>query len=363
MIRASIFIATFFLLCFLFSKLRARLSSIPIAISAFCVALATSGLLARQQEIVLSNTASILEELWSQFGLIPSIISVVLLLSLLYLLGSIRIVKEGEAAIVERLGKYRCTLAPGLNLIVPLLDVVALADSLREQTLSIEPQTAITKDNVSVIIEVIIFWRIFNIERTYYAVEDVEYAMESLTSSTLINEVGKIELLKVFTSQELLNRVVVDVLDEATAPWGIKVNRVESLNISAPPGIQESIEAGKSIAFQEEAYSLKARRRYEEIANLTKVESQATSNALQEIYNALPGEINGTQILNYLIEQRYIDSNTKLAASDNSKLIYMNPKVANDVTENSQLEKHLHLDPAEQGSDISSNEELGESPE
>ena len=139
---------------------------------------------------------------------------------------SIRIVKEGNAALVERLGRYRSTLEPGLNFIVPVLDSVVIEDSLREQVLDIPPQRAITKDNVELEVDAIIYWRIYDMARAYYAVEDAEFAMQELLITTLRSEIGKMNFRSLVSSRETtINRALFDILDEATAPWGIKVNR------------------------------------------------------------------------------------------------------------------------------------------
>ena len=167
----------------------------------------------------------------------PSILAVLTFLIFGYTAGSVRIIKEGNAALVERLGRFKRTLRPGLNMIVPLLDVVVLQDSMREQTLDIPPQRAITKDNVNLEVDAIIYWRIYDLEKTYYAIEDVEFAMQELVITTLRSEVGKMDFQSLFSSRESINRSLLDVLDEATAPWGLKVNRVEIQKLDPPQNV------------------------------------------------------------------------------------------------------------------------------
>ncbi|CAN5748808.1 hypothetical protein BH23CYA1_BH23CYA1_05600 [soil metagenome] len=152
--------------------------------------------------------------------MVSSILAILSFLVVGYTVGSVRIIKEGNGALVERLGRYKGTLTPGLNFIVPLLDAVVLEDSLREQTLDTPPQQAITKDNVNLEVDAIIYWRIYDLERTYYAIEDVEFAMQELVITALRSEVGKMDFQSLFSSRETINSALLDVLDEATAPWG-----------------------------------------------------------------------------------------------------------------------------------------------
>ena len=156
-----------------------------------------------------------------------SILAILSLIVIGYSVGSVRVVKEGNAALIERLGRYRATLDPGVNFIVPLLDSLVIEDTLREQILDIEPRSATTRDNVNVEVDAVIYWRILDLEKTYYAIEDVETAIQELVVTTLRSEIGKMDLQETFSSREAINKALLDVLDEATEPWGVKVNRVE----------------------------------------------------------------------------------------------------------------------------------------
>ncbi len=228
-----------------------------------------------------------------------------------YGVGSVRIVKEGNAALVERLGRYRRTLEPGLNIIVPLLDSVALEDSLREQTLDIPPQQAITRDNVNLEVDAIIYWRIYNLERTYYAVENVDFAMQELVITTLRSEVGKMAFQELFSSRDDINRALLDVLDEATAPWGLKVNRVEIQKLEPPQNVLDAMQKERAAA-------------YEKNAKIS--EAQADVESMRLLSEALQATGNGKEILQYLLAQRYVAANQKIGESDNSKVLFMDPK-------------------------------------
>jgi regulator of protease activity HflC (stomatin/prohibitin superfamily) len=240
-----------------------------------------------------------------------SILAILAFIMVGYSVGSVRIVKEGNAALVERLGRYRSTLEPGLNFIVPLLDSVVLEDSLREQTLDIDPHQAITKDNVNLEVDAIIYWRIYNLERTYYAVEDVEFAMQELVITTLRSEVGKTDLQEMFSSRETINRAMLDVLDEATAPWGIKVNRVEIQKLEPPKNVLDAMQKERAATFEK---------------NAKISEAQADVESMRLLSQALEATGNGREVLQYLLAQRYVAANLKIGESENSKVLFMDPK-------------------------------------
>ncbi|MEO1590238.1 MAG: stomatin-like protein [Cyanobacteria bacterium J06632_22] len=255
-----------------------------------------------------------------------SILAILSLLIISYSVGSVRVVNESEAALVERLGKYRLTLRPGLNFIVPLLDRVVLRENLREQTLDIEPKTAITRDNVTLEVDSIVYWRILDLEKTYYAIEDVEFAIQELVTTTLRSEIGKLELQSTFSSRERINKALLDELDEATEPWGVKVNRVEVQEIKPPPEVVESMQREQAAMIERNAEILKA----EGQKKAKILEAEGTVQSMQLLAQAFDGAENRKEILNFLIAQQYVDANQKLGESDNSKVVFMNPR---DLTE------------------------------
>ena len=122
----------------------------------------------------------------------------------------------------ERLGRFHRKLQPGLNFIVPALDYVAYKTSLRERILDVAKQNAITKDNVFLEVDAVLFWRILDVELTYYAIEDVEQAIGELVITTLRSEIGRMEFEKTLSSRDELNRALLSQLDDATEPWGVK---------------------------------------------------------------------------------------------------------------------------------------------
>lgn len=155
---------------------------------------------------------------------------------------SIRIVKQGTAVIVERLGKYHRTLGTGLRFIVPFIDRVLPMISLKEQVADFKPQPVITKDNVTMQIDSVVFFQIVDPKLYSYGIERPMSAIENLTATTLRNIVGELELDETLSSRDTVNTKMREIIDTATDPWGIKVNRVELKNILPPAAIQESME-------------------------------------------------------------------------------------------------------------------------
>ena len=155
---------------------------------------------------------------------------------------SIRIVKQGTAVIVERLGKYYKTLGTGLRFIVPFIDRALPPISLKEQVADFKPQPVITKDNVTMQIDSVVFFQIVDPKLYTYGIERPMSAIENLTATTLRNIVGELELDETLSSRDTVNTKMREIIDTATDPWGIKVNRVELKNILPPAAIQESME-------------------------------------------------------------------------------------------------------------------------
>ncbi len=167
---------------------------------------------------------------------------VVLLLLVLILLSCIKIVPQANAYVVERLGAYQQTWSVGLHIKVPFLDKVAKKVILKEQVVDFAPQPVITKDNVTMRIDTVVFFQITDPKLYAYGVENPIMAIENLTATTLRNIIGEMELDQTLTSREVINTKMRASLDIATDPWGIKVNRVELKNIIPPSAIQDAME-------------------------------------------------------------------------------------------------------------------------
>lgn len=160
----------------------------------------------------------------------------------LILLSSIKIVPQARAFIVERLGAYHATWKTGVHVKVPFIDRVAKNMSLKEQVLDFPPQPVITSDNVHMQIDTVIYFQIADPKLYTYGVEHPMVAIENLTATTLRNIIGDLELDQTLTSRDIINTKMRSILDEATDPWGIKINRVELKNIMPPQDIQEAME-------------------------------------------------------------------------------------------------------------------------
>ena len=176
----------------------------------------------------------------SETGLVTTIIIVIVLVSII---GScIRIVPQTQAYVIERLGGYKTTWSVGLHFKAPIIDKIARKVMLKEQVVDFQPQSVITKDNVTMKIDTVVFFQITDPKCFAYGVENPIMAIENLTATTLRNIIGDLELDQTLTSRETINAKMRESLDIATDPWGIKVRRVELKNIIPPPAIHEAME-------------------------------------------------------------------------------------------------------------------------
>ena len=169
-------------------------------------------------------------------------IGILVLLVLLVLVTNIQIVQQSRAYVVERLGAYSATWGVGLHFKIPFFERVVKKVSLKEQVADFDPQPVITKDNVTMQIDTVIYFQITDPKLYAYGVENPMNAIENLTATTLRNIIGELELDQSLTSRDVINARMRSILDEATDPWGIKVNRVELKNILPPKDIQNAME-------------------------------------------------------------------------------------------------------------------------
>ncbi len=170
------------------------------------------------------------------------VLAVVVILILIILVKNIRVVPQAKAFIIERLGAYSTTWNVGLHLKVPFIERVAKQVSLKEQVADFPPQPVITKDNVTMQIDTVVFFQITDPKLYTYGIEHPMVAIENLSATTLRNIIGDLELDQCLTSRDIINSKMRAILDEATDPWGIKVNRVELKNILPPKEIQNAME-------------------------------------------------------------------------------------------------------------------------
>ncbi|MBO4279150.1 MAG: SPFH/Band 7/PHB domain protein [Spirochaetales bacterium] len=158
------------------------------------------------------------------------------------MLANIRIVPQSYAFVIERLGAYSTTWNTGLHMKMPFIDRIAKKVSLKEKVMDFVPQPVITKDNVTMMIDTVVYFQITDPKLNAYGVENPISALENLSATTLRNIIGELELDQTLTSRDVINSKMRSILDEATDPWGIKVNRVEVKNIMPPDAIKEAME-------------------------------------------------------------------------------------------------------------------------
>ena len=170
------------------------------------------------------------------------IIGILIVVALLVVISNIFVVQQSRAYVIERLGAFQSVQGVGLHFKVPFIDRIARRVSLKEQVLDYPPQPVITKDNVTMQIDTVVYFQITDPKLYAYGVEQPMAAMETLTATTLRNIIGDLELDQTLTSRDVVNTKMRAILDEATDPWGIKVNRVELKNILPPQDIQSSME-------------------------------------------------------------------------------------------------------------------------
>jgi regulator of protease activity HflC (stomatin/prohibitin superfamily) len=170
------------------------------------------------------------------------VIIVVVIVVLIVAVKSVMVVPQAQAAVVERLGRYRTTAAPGMNFLAPFFDRVRARIDLREQVVSFPPQPVITEDNLTVSIDTVVYFQVTNPQAAVYEISNYIVGVEQLTTTTLRNLVGGMSLEQTLTSRDQINQQLRGVLDEATGRWGIRVARVELKAIDPPPSIQDSME-------------------------------------------------------------------------------------------------------------------------
>jgi len=280
---------------------------------------------------------------------------------------SIKIVNQGNEALVERLGKYSGKkLEPGLNIMVPVLDRVVFKETIREKVLDIPPQKCITCDNVSISVDAVVYWRIMDMEKAYYKVEDLQAAMVNLVLTQIRSEMGKLELDQTFTARSEVNETLLRELDIATDPWGVKVTRVELRDIVPSKAVQDSMELQMSAERRKRAAILTSEGERESAVNSARgnaeaqvldaearqkaaildaeaqqkaivlkaqaerqqsvLKAQATSEALQIVAKTLKSDPVARDALQFLLAQNYLDMGKEIGSSDSSKVMFMDPR-------------------------------------
>lgn len=188
---------------------------------------------------------------------------------------SVRVINQGDEALVERLGSYNRKLEPGLNFLTPVVEKVVYKQTIREKVLDIPPQQCITRDNVSITVDAVVYWRIVDLEKAYYKVENLQSAMVNLVLTQIRAEMGQLELDQTFTARSQINELLLRDLDIATDPWGVKVTRVELRDLIPSKAVQESMELQMSAERRKRASILTSEGDRESAVNSAKGKADA----------------------------------------------------------------------------------------
>jgi regulator of protease activity HflC (stomatin/prohibitin superfamily) len=254
------------------------------------------------------------------------IIAIVLVL-IGYALGSAKLINQGNEALVERLGQYHRKLRPGLNFIVPLLDQIVMEDTTREQVLDIKPQNVITRDNIYLEVDGVVYWRIRNIEKSFYEIDDLQQGLATLTTTTLREILAQNTLEETNASRAEMNRALLEELNRITEQWGVEILRVDIQSITPPESVRRSMEEQRAAEINSRAAILEAEGQRQ--AAIKKAEGTKTS--MQIISDALRTNPESKDILRYLVAQDYINASYKLGESQNAKVVFVDPGKGSDM--------------------------------
>ena len=276
----------------------------------------------------------------------------VILLALIAFFKTIRIVPQRSAFIVERLGKFRATLEAGFHVLTPFVDKVAYRHTLKEQAVDVPPQTCITQDNISVEVDGILYLQVNDPGKASYGINNYQFASTQLAQTTMRSVIGRLELDRTFEERETINSEIVDAVDKASDPWGVKVTRYEVKNIIPPQSIKSAME--KQMRAEREKRALvaqsegekqakinvaegekqelikrsegeKQRRINEAVGQATEIEkvAEATAKGIREIAAAINQE-GGMDAVNLRVAEQYIKEFGNLARTNNSLIIPTN---------------------------------------
>ena len=190
-------------------------------------------------------------------------------------ISGVKVTSSSRSMLVERLGKYNRQLSPGLSLVIPGLERVVSHESLKERVLDIPPQQCITRDNVSIEVDAVVYWQLLEHPRAYYAVDNLQAAMVNLVLTQIRAEMGKLDLDETFTTRSEVNDVLLKELDQATDPWGVKVTRVELRDIKPTRGVQQAMEQQMTAEREKRAAVLRSEGERESQVNAARGRAEA----------------------------------------------------------------------------------------
>jgi regulator of protease activity HflC (stomatin/prohibitin superfamily) len=261
----------------------------------------------------------------------------------------VRVVPQQQAFIVERLGKYNRTLNAGLHLLTPVFDRVSYKHSLKEQAIDVPPQSCITRDNITVEVDGILYLQVMDPARASYGIGNYLFATTQLAQTTMRSEMGKLELDKSFEERTLVNAAIVEAVDKASDPWGVKVTRYEIKNITPPQTIRDAME--KQMRAEREKRALIAESEGDRQAKINRAEgdkqeaiaksegeklkrineaagraqeilmvAEAQANGIRQVASAVSSE-GGLAAVNVQLGQQYLNEFGKLAKTNNTMII------------------------------------------
>ncbi len=278
---------------------------------------------------------------------------------------SVKIIQQGNEALVERLGVYDRKLTPGPRLVIPVLERIAFRETIREKVLDIAPQPCITRDNVSITVDAVVYWRIVDMEKAYYKVQNLQTAMVNMVLTQIRAEMGQLELDETFTARSQINELLLRDLDIATDPWGVKVTRVELRDIIPSQAVQESMELQMSAERRKRAAILTSEGDRESAINSARgkaeaqildaearqkavilqaeadqkavvlraqadrqsqvLRAQATAEAIQIVNQALKADPHAAEAGKVLLALGYLDMGAAIGKSSSSKVMFLDP--------------------------------------
>ncbi len=201
--------------------------------------------------------------------------ALVTLIFFVYLSTGLRITSSKRSRLIERLGKFNREMQPGLSYLLPGVERVVSHESLKERVLDIPSQQCITKDNVSIEVDAVVYWQLLKHEQGYYGVENLSTAMVNLVLTQIRTEMGKLDLDQTFTTRTEVNEVLLRELDEATDPWGVKVKRVEMRDIIPSKGVKEAMEAQMTAEREKRAEILRSEGNKEAVLNNARAQAES----------------------------------------------------------------------------------------
>ena len=228
-------------------------------------------------------------------------------------LNSVKVTSGGQSRLVERLGKYDRQLQPGLSFVLPVVEKVVSHESLKERVLDIPPQQCITRDNVAIEVDAVVYWQLLEHARAYYGVDNLQAAMVNLVLTQIRAEMGKLDLDQTFTTRQEVNEALLRELDQATDPWGVKVTRVELRDIQPSHGVQQAMEQQMTAERQKRAAILRSEGEKESQLNAARGRAEALVLDARAKQQALVMEAEAQAQQQALLAQARADAATRLA--------------------------------------------------